>query len=35
MPMHIYKIGPRSDKRAFALISDLLPFGRLCYGEPD
>jgi hypothetical protein len=26
---------PRSDKRGVSLISGVLPFGRLWYGEPD
>jgi hypothetical protein len=33
--MHVYEIQPRSDKRRVDLISDVLPFGRLWYGEPD
>ncbi len=33
--MHIYKIRPRKHKRGVDLISDVLPFGRLWYGEPD
>jgi hypothetical protein len=33
--MHVYEVRPRSDKRGFDLISDVLPFGRLWYGEPD
>jgi hypothetical protein len=28
-------VNPRSDKRGVDLISDVLPFGRLCYGEPN
>ena len=32
---HVYEIRPRSDKRGFDLISDVLPFGRLWYGEPN
>jgi len=31
--MHIYKIRSRKDHRAVDLISDVLPFGRLWYGE--
>ena len=31
--MHVYEIRPRSDKRGFDLISDVLSFGRLWYGE--
>jgi len=27
---HIYEIRPRKDKRGVDLISDALPFGRLC-----
>jgi hypothetical protein len=34
-PLHIYEVRPRSDKRGVDLISDVLPFGRLWYGEPD
>jgi len=29
-----YEIRPRKDRRGADLISDALPFGRLCYGEP-
>ena len=32
--MHAYDVRPRKDRRGFDLISDALPFGRLCYGEP-
>ncbi len=32
---HLYEVLPRSDKRGVDLISDVLPFGRLWYGEPD
>jgi hypothetical protein len=32
--MHLYEVRPRKDKRGFDLISDMLPFGRLWYGEP-
>ena len=28
---HVYEVRPRSDKRRVDLISDVLPFGRLCY----
>jgi hypothetical protein len=28
-------VRPRQDKRGVDLISDALPFGRLCYGEPN
>jgi hypothetical protein len=30
-----YEIRQHKDKRGFDLISDVLPFGRLWYGEPD
>ena len=33
--MHVYKVRPRNDKRGADLISDVLPFGRLLYGEPN
>jgi hypothetical protein len=32
---HVYEVRPRSDKRGVDLISDVLPFGRLWYGEPN
>jgi hypothetical protein len=32
---HVYEIRPRKDHRGANLISDALPFGRLCYGEPN
>src|SRR5438094_3469167 len=32
---HIYEVRPRKNKRGVDLISDVLPFGRLWYGEPD
>jgi hypothetical protein len=32
---HIYEVRPRRDKRGVDLISDVLPFGRLWYGEPN
>jgi hypothetical protein len=32
--VHAYEVRPRKDKRGFDLISDVLPFGRLWYGEP-
>jgi hypothetical protein len=32
---HIYEERPRKDRRGVGLISDVLPFGRLWYGEPD
>ena len=33
--MHVYEVRPRKDKRGADLISDVLPFGRLWYGEPN
>ena len=30
--MHIYEVRLRKDHRGVDLISDALPFGRLCYG---
>jgi hypothetical protein len=33
--MHLYEVRPRKDKRGVDLISDGLPFGRLCYGGPN
>jgi hypothetical protein len=33
--MHAYEVRPRRDKRGFDLISDVLPFGRLWYAEPN
>jgi hypothetical protein len=33
--MHTYQVRPRKDHRGFDLISDALPFGRVCYGEPN
>jgi hypothetical protein len=32
--VHVYEARPRKDKRGVDLISDVLPFGRLWYGEP-
>ena len=32
---HVYEVRPRQDHRGFDLISDVLPFGRLWYGEPN
>ena len=32
---HVYEVRPRKDKRGADLISDVLPFGRLWYAEPD
>ena len=34
-PMHLYEVRPRKDHRGVDLISDVLPFGRLWYGEPN
>jgi hypothetical protein len=31
--MHVYEVRPRKDKRGVDLISDVLPFGRLWYGD--
>jgi hypothetical protein len=31
---HLYEVRPRKDRRGVDLISDVLPFGRLWYGEP-
>jgi len=33
--MHVYQVRPRKDKRGVDLISDVLPFGRLWYSEPN
>ena len=33
--MYVYEVRPRTDKRGVDLISDVLPFGRLWYGEPN
>ena len=32
---HAYEIRPRIDRPGVALISDVLPFGRLWYAEPN
>jgi hypothetical protein len=32
---HTYEVRPRKDHRGVNLISNALPFGRLCYGEPN
>jgi hypothetical protein len=32
---HVYEVRPRKDERGVDLISDVLPFGRMWYGEPD
>ncbi len=34
-PMHVYEVRPRRDKRGVDLISDVLPFGALWYGNSD
>ena len=31
--MHVYEVRTRKDKPGVDLISDVLPFGRLWYGE--
>jgi len=31
--MHAYEVRPRKDHRGVDLISDALPFGRLCYAQ--
>ena len=31
--MHVYEVRPRKDLRGVDLISDVLPFGRLWYGD--
>jgi hypothetical protein len=33
--MHPYEVRSRRGKRDVDLISDALPFGRLCYDTPD
>ena len=32
---HVYEIRPRADRPGVALISDVLPFGRLWHAEPN
>src|SRR5215468_8210513 len=32
---HVYEVRPRTDRRGVDLISDVLPFGRLWYAEPN
>ena len=32
---HVYEVRPRKDCRGVDLIFDVLPFGRLWYGEPN
>jgi hypothetical protein len=34
-PTHVYEIRPRRDNRSVDPISDVLPFGRLWYEEPN
>jgi hypothetical protein len=33
--MHLYEVRPRKDHRGVDLISHVLPFGSLWYGEPN
>jgi hypothetical protein len=33
--MHVHEIHPRKDHRGADLVSDVLPFSRLCYGGPN
>ena len=33
MRLHVYEVHPRKDERGVDLISDVLPFGRLWYGD--
>jgi hypothetical protein len=33
--MHLYEVRPRKDHHGVNLISDVLPLGRLWYGEPN
>jgi hypothetical protein len=35
MEMHTYEVRPRMDRPGVALISEVLPFGRLWYAEPN
>jgi hypothetical protein len=35
LPVHVYEVRPRKDKRGVDLISDALPLGRLWYGGRD
>jgi hypothetical protein len=32
---YVYEVRPRKDHRGVDLLSDALPFGRLCYGGPN
>ena len=34
-PSHVYEVRPRNDEQGVDLISNVRPFGRLWYGEPD
>jgi hypothetical protein len=34
-PVYVYEVRLRKDHRGVDLISNVLPFGRLWYGEPD
>jgi hypothetical protein len=34
-PRHVYEVRPRKNHRGFDLVSEVLPFGRLWYGEPN
>jgi hypothetical protein len=34
-PLHVFEVRPRRDHRGVHLVSDALPFGRLCCGEPN
>lgn len=33
--LHVYEIRPRKDRRGFDLLSDVLPFGRLWFQQPN
>jgi hypothetical protein len=33
--LHVYEVRPRKDHRGVDLISNVLPFGRLWYDEPN
>jgi hypothetical protein len=33
--VNAYEVRPRKDHRGVDLLSDVLPFGRLWYGEPN
>ena len=35
IPAHVYEVRLRKDKRGTDLISHVLPFGRLWYGDPN